>query len=92
MLDDGRTIEVLRLCTDGTPNACSMLYAAARRAALAMGYGRIVTYILETESGTSLKAAGWRKAATTKGGEWTCPSRPRKKAERPEHKTRYEAP
>ena len=54
-LDDGWTLEVNRLCTDGTRNACSMLYAAAWRAARAMGYKRLVTYILESESGVSLK-------------------------------------
>lgn len=50
-LDDGWTLEVNRLCTDGTRNACSMLYAAAWRAARAMGYKRLITYTLETESG-----------------------------------------
>ena len=47
-LDDGWTLEVTRLCTDGTKNACSMLYAAAWRAARAMGYKRLITYILIT--------------------------------------------
>ena len=28
-LDDGWTLEVNRCCTDGTRNACSMLYATA---------------------------------------------------------------
>ena len=37
-LDDGFTLEVNRLCSDGTKNACSILYAAAARAARAMGY------------------------------------------------------
>lgn len=46
-LDDGYTLEVNRLCTDGTPNACSILYAAAYRAARAMGYNRVITYILD---------------------------------------------
>ena len=32
-LQDGLTMEVTRLCTDGEPNGCSMLYGAARRAA-----------------------------------------------------------
>lgn len=50
-LDDGWTLEVNRLCTDGTRNACSMLYAAAWRAAKAMGYKRVVTYILDSENG-----------------------------------------
>ena len=58
-LDDGLTLEVNRLCTDGTPNACSFLYGAAWRAARALGYRKIVTYILDTESGASLRAAGW---------------------------------
>ena len=58
-LDDGYTLEVNRLCTNGTPNACSILYAAAYRAARAMGYNKVVTYILDTENGSSLKAAGY---------------------------------
>mgnify|MGYP000063425925 CR=1 FL=1 len=58
-LDDGYTLEVNRLCTDGTPNACSILYAAAYRAARAMGYNKVITYILDTENGASLKAAGY---------------------------------
>lgn len=59
-LDNGRTLEVVRCCTDGTKNAASMLYGAAWRAAKALGYRRIVTYTLASEPGTSLKAAGWR--------------------------------
>lgn len=58
-LDDGLTLEVNRLCTDGTKNACSFLYGAAARAAKVLGYHRIVTYILDTESGVSLRASGW---------------------------------
>ena len=77
-LDDGQTIEVVRLCTDGTPHVCSFLYAKAARIAREMGYARIVTYILETETGISLKAAGWKYDGTTHGGHWSCPSRPRK--------------
>ena len=57
-LDDGLTLEVNRLCTDGTKNACSFLYGAAARAAKVLGYHRIVTYILDTESGVSLRASG----------------------------------
>lgn len=49
-LDDGYTLEVNRLCTNGTPNACSILYAAAYRAARAMGYNKVITYILDTEN------------------------------------------
>ena len=76
-LDDGKTIEVVRLCTDGTKNACSFLYARAARVAKLMGYSKIITYILESESGTSLKASGWIKEADIKGHNWNCPSRPR---------------
>lgn len=53
-------VEVTRMCTDGTPNACSFLYAAVCRAAQALGYTRAQTYILADEPGTSLKAAGWK--------------------------------
>jgi hypothetical protein len=77
MLDDGATIEVVRLCTDGTPDACSFLYGKAARIAKEMGYSKIITYILESESGTSLKAAGWNKEGDTEGGAWNRPSRPR---------------
>lgn len=70
-LDDGWTLEVNRLCTDGTHNACSMLYAAAWRAARAMGYKRLVTYILDSESGTSLKASGWKCVGQAGGLRWT---------------------
>ena len=66
-LDDGWTLEVNRLCTDGTKNACSMLYAAAWRAARAMGYKRLVTYILESENGAT-RTERPRKSDTCKGG------------------------
>lgn len=75
--DDGWTLEVTRLCTDGTRNACSFLYGASRRAAFALGYRRLGTYILASEDGTSLKAAGWRLVGEVKGRSWSCPSRPR---------------
>ena len=69
-LDDGYTLEVNRLCTDGTPNACSILYAAAYRAARAMGYNKVITYILDTENGSSLKAAGYVCEGKAGGLEW----------------------
>lgn len=59
-LDDGASIEILRVCTDGTRNACSMLYWASRRAAVALGYRRTLTYTLPDEGGASLRAAGYR--------------------------------
>ena len=77
MLDDGKTLEVTRLCTDGTWDACSFLYAKAARIAKEMGYSKIITYILEDEYGASLRAAGWKYELTTKGGEWSRPSRKR---------------
>jgi hypothetical protein len=59
-LDDGWTQEVTRLCTDGTKNVCSKLYSAAFRAAIQLGYKRLITYTLESEPGTSLRAVGWQ--------------------------------
>lgn len=76
-IDQRSTVEVLRLCTDGTRNACSILYAACRRASRELGYSRIITYILESEPGTSLLAAGWRYCYTNRGGSWDSPSRRR---------------
>lgn len=75
-LDDGWTLEVNRLCTDGTRNTCSMLYAAAWRAARAMGYKRLVTYILDSENGVSLRAAGWKCIGQAGGLRWTGERRP----------------
>ena len=63
-------LEVVRLVTDGTKNACSILYAAAARAGIAMGYKRIQTYILDEEPGTSLIAAGWSYEGGAGGGQW----------------------
>ena len=76
-LDNGWTVEVTRCCTNGTKNACSMLYAAAWRAARALGYKRLITYILESEKGTSLKAAGWKIIGKCGGGTWNSKNRPR---------------
>lgn len=77
-LDDGWTAEVTRCCVlDGHPNACSKLYGACWRAARAMGRRRLVTYTLPTESGGSLRGAGWQVVAETRGGSWDRPSRPR---------------
>ena len=77
--DNGRRLEVVRLASDGTPNACSMLYAALARAGVAMGYRRedIFTYTLATEPGTSLRAAGWVPVTIVRGAGWDRPSRPR---------------
>ena len=64
-------LEVTRLVTDGTFNACSILYGAAARAGKAIGYKKIQTYILEDELGTTLKASGWTMVAMTQGGLWS---------------------
>ena len=89
--DNGLTLEVTRVATDGTQNACSALYGAARRAAFALGYRRLITYILQSEPGTSLKAAGWRCLGERGGGSWSCPSRPRVDKHPTEPKLIFEA-
>jgi hypothetical protein len=61
--DDGQTVEVLRVATDGTRNACSILLASCGRAAKAIGAWRCITYTLEEESGASLRAVGWQRQA-----------------------------
>lgn len=75
-LDNGLTLEVNRLCTDGTRNACSFLYSAAWRAARNLGYKKLITYILKSEPGSSLKAAGWKCVGECGGLRWTGRSRP----------------
>lgn len=70
-LDDGLTCEINRVCTDGTRNACSMLYGACCRTAKAMGYRQIITYTLESESGTSLKASNFLDDGIAGGEIWT---------------------
>ena len=76
-LDNGHTAEVTRVATDGTCNVPSMLLGAAWRAAKALGYRRLITYTLPSESGASLRAAGWRLDGTAKGGSWSSRERPR---------------
>lgn len=67
---DYRTIcEVTRLVTDGTDNACSFLYGAAARICREMGYARIQTFVLDSEPGTTLRAAGWVFEGMSYGGE-----------------------
>jgi hypothetical protein len=67
-LDDGLTAEVIRVATDGTRNASSFLYSAAKRAAQAMGYRKVITYTLPEESGASLRAVGWARLGVAGGG------------------------
>ena len=90
MRDDGLTLEVTRLATDGTRNACSFLYGAAARACFALGYKRIGTYILDTETGQTLKASNWRCLGKAGGGLWSRPSRPRVDTYPPQGKLLWE--
>jgi hypothetical protein len=77
-LQDGFTCEITRNATDGTRNACSKLYGAACRAAYALGYHRIYTYTLQSESGNSLRASGFVVDAQLRPREsWSSPSRNR---------------
>lgn len=69
--DDGFTLEILRVCTDGTKNACSMLYGACCRIAKTMGYCDIYTYTLVSEDGASLKASNFGNEGEAGGTHWT---------------------
>jgi hypothetical protein len=89
-LSDQWTAEVTRLCTDGTRNACSMLYAASWRAVRALGYRRLVTYTLESEGGASLRAAGFKVVGQVTGRSWSCVSRPRVDTAPHQDKLRWE--
>ena len=92
-LDDGWTLEVTRCCTDGTKHVASMLYGACWRAAKALGYRRLITYTLASETGTSLRAAGWRTLYETENrpNGWSRPSRPRTVKAPTVRKTLWEA-
>lgn len=84
MTDQRRVLEVTRLVTDGTPNACSFLYAAAARVGKELGYERIQTFILETEKGRSLVGAGWKLDGESAGGDWTRKSKPNRRQDQPQ--------
>lgn len=103
MLQNGFTAEVTRVCivedlakvADHTGDehaapVASMLYSAAWRAARALGYRRLITYTLATESGASIKAAGWKEIGKAGGGQWTRPSRPRVETRNAGQKTLWE--
>lgn len=77
-LDNGSTIEVTRVATDGCRNACSALYGAAARIAKALGYACALTYTLASETGTSVRAAGWRPKGVSRGGAWSRRARTRR--------------
>lgn len=84
MTDQRKVLEVTRLCTNGTPHACSALYAAAARVGKEMGYEKIQTFILDSEPGTSLKAAGWVFESASAGGDWNVPSRGGRRTDQPQ--------
>lgn len=90
MLNDGYTAEVTRVCTDGTRNACSMLYGACWRAARAMGYRRLITYTLQEEGGASLRASGFTLIGEAGGGTWSRNGRPRVDAHPTQRKLKWE--
>lgn len=74
-------LEVTRLCVlDNETNVCSFLYSRCARIAKEMGYTKIITYILSTENGTSLKASGWYcEDADCGGATWECSKRSRER-------------
>lgn len=89
-VDSSTTLEVTRLCTDGTKNACSILYSAAARVGKELGYKKIQTYILESESGTSLKASNWVDEGEAGGGQWKhTDGKPRRTDQPTEKKRRW---
>ena len=79
------TVEVVRLVSDGTKNACSILYAASARVAKELGYEKIQTYILDTETGVSLLASGWHCEAISTGGGNGWHSRPGRRDDQPKN-------
>lgn len=76
-------LEVNRCCLmrHAPKNAASMLLGRACRVAGDLGFPKIVSYTLEHEDGTSLKAAGFSPVALSAGGEHDRPSRPREAAD-----------
>lgn len=90
MLQDGVTAEVTRCATDGTKNACSMLYRSCIRAWRAMGGRRLYTYTLPHEGGASLRAAGFiLDSDRAGGGQWSRAKRSRAPALLPGIKLRW---
>ncbi len=89
LLDNGVTLEINRCCTDGTRNACSMLYGASYRVAKAMGYKRVITYTLQSELGASLKAAGFINDGKAGAPQWTGKRSGRNNGVPAEYKTRW---
>ena len=78
LLNDGLTLEILRVCTNGKRNANSILYGRVARIARLMGYQRIITYTLTKESGASLRAVGAKPVKIVEPGGWDRPNRKRR--------------
>ncbi len=76
-LDDGKTVELLRVVSDGTRNGCSKAMGWAIREARKRGFSRVITYTLEDEPGGSLRAVGFCESGKSRGGSWSRPSRTR---------------
>lgn len=90
LLQNGTTGEITRVASDRTPHSSSKAIAAVSRAALALGYRRLISYTLEGEAGTSYRAAGWWSTGITRGGEWDRASRRRASAQDAGPKRRWE--
>jgi hypothetical protein len=56
-----------------------------------MGYKRLITYILDTETGASLHASNWKLVGKAGGGSWDTESRPRIDKHPTQGKLLYEA-
>jgi N-acetylglutamate synthase-like GNAT family acetyltransferase len=71
-IQDGKTMCVTRLAVDEslgnklTHDACSQLLGACKRWCKRNGIERLFTYTLSTESGSSVKAAGFKFVGNTK--------------------------
>lgn len=94
--DDGVTGEVVRLATDGTKNAGSFLYGACADICRRMGFARLITYTLESESGASLRGCGWVQTRSGIRSWWQSHQVPGRTVKAREHyaerKLRWEAP
>ena len=81
LMNDGFTMEVLRVCAkeDSPKNTCSFLYGRSWRVWQQMGGLRMITYTLQSESGSSLKGSGWKIVGETKPSKgWSRKNRDRK--------------
>ena len=86
-------VEVSRVASDGTTeHAASKAIGAIARAAIALGWRRLVSYTLLGEAGTSYRAAGWRVVMVGEGNQfqWNCSGRVRELPTQPGAKVRWE--